>query len=251
METVVTKNKTFGHPNTSNAELERFDWVGMHLPFSRRRFKLDRKDNPFGFMKGVVVESPNLSSFGGLTIQSTLNHGNSELVKGLPSLAVVCVDQNWISSFHAQANDALVSETSSCHWVDIWKNDFVKETNAFSATVSNISFLEKSMSSVGRTLLSRIKVLEEVGKKQEAIKEAHDSVHRLVAMDFIKIIDSILHQVSNSNFSLPVLIAFLASTKKLKESLKNRDLVFSKAEDIAIAEIGAEKVNNSIFRNLK
>ena len=251
METVITKDRTFTHSSTSNTELDRFDWVAMPTVFSER-VRIDRKENLFAFLNGVARESQNLSSLSGLTVHGHIpNTRTLRLAEPMPSFTV-CADKNWLSSsFHIQTRGMVEAEINSCHWVDIWKNSFVKDTNVFSAEVANISFLEKLMNSVGRTLLSRIKALEKVGKKQEAIKEAHKSIDDLQSIDSIKIINSLLKQVSSSNFSLPILVAFLASTKKIKDNLPNRNSVFLKAQELAIAEIGIDRFNKSIFNSLK
>jgi hypothetical protein len=67
----------------------------------------------------------------------------------------------------------------------------------------------------------------------------------------VDVINKILRQSSNRNFYLSIFIAFLTATLPIKNELSNRVLVFRKTKKIAILELGDDKLNKSLFNNLK
>jgi hypothetical protein len=105
--------------------------------------------------------------------------------------------------------------------------------------------------SIANILLKRIKQLDDSGKKQLALKETHKTIDNLLFASSFDLVDALLSQSSKTSFSLSVFVALLASTKRFKEDLKNRDALFETAHQLAVAEIGRENLNKSVFALLK
>lgn len=160
--------------------------------------------------------------------------------------------QNWRSlrNFH----ELNCEVETSISFID--KVEVPKLTNNFLIALENLidkraSFIADTFLVIADTLLVRIKELEKRGRKQEAIKETHKVLDRLLSTGSFDLVDLLLEQVSKRRLSLPILVAFLAATKRFKDELLNRDLVFKTAEQKAVQEMGIEKFNKSIFSMLK
>ena len=94
---------------------------------------------------------------------------------------------------------------------------------------------------------SKIEDLEKQGKIHDSIVE----IYKMSEYYSVDEINKILKQSSNKNFCLSIFIAFLTATLPMKNELSNRNLVFNKTKKIATLELGDDKLNKSIFNNLK
>ena len=139
-------------------------------------------------------------------------------------------------------------------------NDFSSEVNSenknfrfrfCSETNDQYSIETNNKVSVVNNFLRIIEESEKQGRKLLATKEAHKLIEFFISISFFDIVDIILELAVKKNFSLEVLIAFLSSTLAFKDKLKNRDLLFDKALDIAEKQLGQETIRKSIFSNLK
>ncbi|MDE0472156.1 MAG: hypothetical protein OXH57_09470 [Ekhidna sp.] len=98
--------------------------------------------------------------------------------------------------------------------------------------------------------ITRLKALDNSQDIHKAIKASHKLIEDWTKMDAFDLLNNFLSHVSRENFSLPVLVAFLASTMKFKSKLPNRIELFERTSQKAIDQLGLEKFNKSIFRRL-
>lgn len=110
---------------------------------------------------------------------------------------------------------------------------------------------QNTFKSIASRIIGKIEELEIQGRRQESIKEVHKTCEDLLTKSLFEIANQILILVNNKRFPLSILVAFLAVTFPFKNELTCRSIVFEKAEKLALAEFGLEKLGKSIFNNLK
>ena len=98
--------------------------------------------------------------------------------------------------------------------------------------------------------ITRLKALDNSQDIHKAIKTSHKLIEDWTKMNAFDFLNNFLSHASRKDFSLPVLVAFLASTIKFKNRLPNRIELFERTSQKAIDELGLEKFNKSIFRRL-
>ncbi|MGQ2985193.1 hypothetical protein [Flavobacterium sp.] len=100
------------------------------------------------------------------------------------------------------------------------------------------------------SFIQKIRMLDKIDKTQDSIKEVHRLFQDILSFHSIKLSDTVLESVAKLDFSLAVLTAFLTATIPFKNQLSNRKFVFAKAKDLAVAQLGEDKLNKSLFNSL-
>lgn len=157
------------------------------------------------------------------------------------------------SSFILEPNTGITLipfKNVSSKTVSTWESSNIENplvTNESSSSLEE----ENNMKIIADSFLFKIEELERNKRKHASIKEVHLLFEDLLSMSSIDLANQILKQSISRNFSLSIIVAFLASTLPFKAELPNRNLVFEKAKEVAISKLGQEQLNKSIFNNLK
>lgn len=168
-----------------------------------------------------------------------------------PIKRIKCIDFEYENTFCSGKNsnakwfvkgeieDATLRESSmimkSFHNCSNWKNTYD-------------SFNKKEIVAFG--FVKQIRLLEEENKIQDSIKEVYKIFNDILPNSSKELLDAMLKHAAKDDFSLPILIAFLAATLPVKNKLSNREILFYKAKALAVKEMGKDKVDKSIFNSL-
>ncbi|MGK7392726.1 MAG: hypothetical protein ACNS60_20390 [Candidatus Cyclobacteriaceae bacterium M2_1C_046] len=98
--------------------------------------------------------------------------------------------------------------------------------------------------------IKRLKALDNAQNLHKALKSSHSLIEDWISIKSFDLINSFLLNASREDFSLPILVALLAATVKFKNKIPNRSDLFESASQKATSELGLEKFNKSIFRQL-
>lgn len=140
-------------------------------------------------------------------------------------------------------------------------NEFISNVSTNFTADLETSFLKINTSNfINNNLLKRdfandvineIICLNQNGKQDESMKEIYIFFDEFLKEDNLEIIDYIFSNKKIDNFPNPILVSLLNSTKKIKNNLKNREIVFNKLKSNVVDKIGEHKFNDSLYSKLK
>jgi len=236
-------------PNTSNIEgdkLKSFVLASGSINSRRRQRFTFLTDITTGLRTGscdldMEVVSPSQHDLK----NDLVLHWNRNLMKS--RFTTKAQEEFWVSSNNAVVK--LISANTKAFCTILI--DSKEPVSRNFVVLDQLNFKSTDVGSSVEIFLSKVQKLDQELRKQEAIKQAHKLVDALLGLKSFELLNEILDHVSKSKMTLPVLVAFLASTKRFKGELPNRSQLFNSAENLAMVEIGAEKLSRSIFSNLK
>ncbi len=100
-------------------------------------------------------------------------------------------------------------------------------------------------------VINEIISLNENGRQDDSMKEIYTFFDEFLKDDNVEIIDYIFSDKKINSFPNPILVSLLNSTKKIKNNLKNREIVFNKLKSNVVDKIGEQRFNDSLYSKLK
>jgi len=89
------------------------------------------------------------------------------------------------------------------------------------------------------------------GDRIDVLATIHGTIEYQVGLGKIKEVDKFLLAIKDLDIELSYLIGIVIRTQAIKDKLLNREDIFLKTEQLGIIKYGKEKLEKSVFYNIK